>query len=74
MQTRGNITTVERNLISNWARKNFRSSEGFTLTTFKAVSVNTPEVVNNADNFFPKFSQNQFATFIKTGEVSLCFQ
>ena len=36
--------------------------------------MNTPEVANNADSFFsPKVSQNQFATFIKIEEVSLCF-
>ena len=49
--TRGNIMTVERNPTSNWARKIFRSSGGFTLTTFKVVNVNTPEVANNTDSF-----------------------
>lgn len=35
--------------------------------------MNTPKVVNTADSFFSKVSQNQFATFIKTEEVSSCF-
>jgi hypothetical protein len=65
METRGNITTVGRNRISNWARKTFKSSGLFTLTTL--------EVVNNAANFFPNVSPNQFVTFIKIEEVSLHF-
>ena len=56
METRRNIMTVERNLVSNWARKTFRSSGCFKLATFKVIDVNAPEVVNNADSLFCKVS------------------